>query len=108
MTRRFAREWAAVGAERVRERFGLERMVDDVDRLYRSLLAAMRVVHLLKVTGVAGAEQHLLRLLPALRERGVDARFVGLDVAGPDAERLYSRLAERGRPRRTTSAAPAT
>ena len=54
----------------------------------------MRVVHLLKVTGVAGAEQHLLRLLPALRERGVDARFVGLDVAGSDAERLYSRLAD--------------
>ena len=54
----------------------------------------MRVVHLLKVTGVAGAEQHLLRLLPALRERGVDARFVGLDVAGSDAERLYTRLAD--------------
>ena len=54
----------------------------------------MRVVHLLKVTGVAGAEQHLLRLLPALRERGVDVRFAGLDVAGSDAERLYARLAE--------------
>ncbi|HST16922.1 MAG TPA: glycosyltransferase [Gaiellaceae bacterium] len=54
----------------------------------------MRVVHLLKVTGVAGAEQHLLRLLPALRERGVDARFVGLDVAGSDAERLYAGLAD--------------
>ena len=58
----------------------------------------MKVVHLLKVTGVAGAEQHLLRLLPALRERGVDARFVGLDVAGSDADRLYARLADAGVP----------
>jgi glycosyltransferase involved in cell wall biosynthesis len=54
----------------------------------------LRVVHLLKVTGIAGAEQHLLRLLPALRERGVDARFVGLDVMGSDAERFYARLAD--------------
>jgi len=53
---------------------------------------------LLKVAGVAGAEQHLLRLLPALRERGVDARFVGLDVAGSDAERLYARFAEENVP----------
>jgi glycosyltransferase involved in cell wall biosynthesis len=58
----------------------------------------MKVVHLLKVTGVAGAEQHLLRLLPALRARGVDATFVGLDVAGTDAGRLYERLAEAGVP----------
>jgi len=58
----------------------------------------MRVVHVLKVTGVAGAEQHLLRLLPALRERGVDARFVGLDVAGSDAERLYARFDDAGVP----------
>jgi glycosyltransferase involved in cell wall biosynthesis len=53
---------------------------------------------MLKVKGVAGAEQHLLRLLPALRERGVDAHFVGLDVAGSDAERLYARLADAGVP----------
>jgi glycosyltransferase involved in cell wall biosynthesis len=58
----------------------------------------MKVVHLLKVTGVAGAEQHLLRLLPALRERGVDARFLGLDVAGTDAARMYERLDESGVP----------
>jgi glycosyltransferase involved in cell wall biosynthesis len=58
----------------------------------------MRVAHVIKVTGVAGAEQHLLRLLPALRERGVDARFVGLDVEGTDATRMYERLAEAGVP----------
>ena len=58
----------------------------------------MRVVHLMKVTGVAGAEQHLLRLLPALRERGVDARFIGLDVAGTDAGRLYAGFEQAGVP----------
>jgi glycosyltransferase involved in cell wall biosynthesis len=58
----------------------------------------MKVVHLLKVTGVAGAEQHLLRLLPALRERGVEARFLGLDVGGTDAGRLYERLSDSGVP----------
>ncbi len=58
----------------------------------------MRVVHLMKVTGVAGAEQHLLRLLPALRKRGIDARFVGLDVEGTDAERLYAGFAQAGVP----------
>ncbi|HZO34366.1 MAG TPA: glycosyltransferase, partial [Gaiellaceae bacterium] len=58
----------------------------------------MRVAHVLKVTGVAGAEQHLLRLLPALRERGVDAHFVGLDVAGTDAGRMYAGLADAAVP----------
>ncbi|HEX6788168.1 MAG TPA: glycosyltransferase, partial [Gaiellaceae bacterium] len=58
----------------------------------------MRVVHLMKVTGVAGAEQHLLRLLPALRARGIDARFVGLDVEGSDADRLYAGFARAGVP----------
>jgi glycosyltransferase involved in cell wall biosynthesis len=58
----------------------------------------MRVLHVLKVTGVAGAEQHLLALLPALRERGVDARLLGLDVAGSDAWRLYRALDDAGVP----------
>jgi glycosyltransferase involved in cell wall biosynthesis len=35
----------------------------------------MRVLHLIKVKGVAGAENHLLMLLAGLRERGVDARL---------------------------------
>lgn len=33
------------------------------------------VVHLSKVTGIAGSEKHLLTLLPGLRARGVDARL---------------------------------
>ncbi len=38
----------------------------------------MRVQHVIKVTGVAGAERHLLTLIPGLRERGVDARLLAL------------------------------
>ena len=52
----------------------------------------------MKVTGVAGAEQHLLRLLPALRARDIDARFVGLDVEGTDADRLYAGFEAAGVP----------
>jgi glycosyltransferase involved in cell wall biosynthesis len=52
----------------------------------------MKVLHVHKVTGVGGSERHLLTLLPALRERGVDATFLGLDVAGTDAPRFYREL----------------
>ncbi|HEY0416527.1 MAG TPA: glycosyltransferase [Gaiellaceae bacterium] len=47
--------------------------------------------------GIGGAEQHLLTLLPALRERGVDARFLSLD-GGLDSDRFHRALAERGVP----------
>jgi glycosyltransferase involved in cell wall biosynthesis len=58
----------------------------------------VRVVHVHKITGVSGSERHLLALLPALRERGVDARFLGLDVAGTDAPRFYEELEAVGVP----------
>ena len=54
----------------------------------------MRVLHLHKLTGVSGSENHLLALLPALRAAGIDARFLGLDVAGSDAPDFYARLDE--------------
>jgi glycosyltransferase involved in cell wall biosynthesis len=57
----------------------------------------MKVLHMTKVQGIGGAEQHLLALLPALRDAGVDARFLSLD-AGGDAERFHSALDERGVP----------
>ncbi len=44
----------------------------------------MNVVHVHRLRGVGGSERHLLTLLPALRERGVDATFIGLDDADPD------------------------
>jgi glycosyltransferase involved in cell wall biosynthesis len=58
----------------------------------------VKVVHLHKLTGVSGSEGHLLALLPALREAGVDARFLGLDVPGTDAPRFHERLDELGVP----------
>jgi glycosyltransferase involved in cell wall biosynthesis len=57
----------------------------------------VKVLHLIKVQGVGGAEQHLLQLLPALRERDIDARLLSLD-AGRDAERFHRALDERGVP----------
>ena len=58
----------------------------------------MKVLHLHKLTGVSGSEGHLLALLPALRALGVDARFLGLNVAGTDAHRFYEALDELGVP----------
>jgi glycosyltransferase involved in cell wall biosynthesis len=60
----------------------------------------VKVLHLHKVTGVSGSERHLLALLPALRAAGVDAWFLGLDVAGSDAPRLYRELDAVGVPYR--------
>ena len=61
----------------------------------------MKVLHLHKLTGVSGSEGHLLALLPALRERGVDAHFLGLDVPGTDAKRFYEELDGLGVPHRS-------
>ena len=52
----------------------------------------MRVVHVHRIGGIGGSERHLLTLLPALAERGVDVRFLGLDdpsrAPGPFYEQL--------------------
>ncbi len=55
-------------------------------------------MHIHKITGIGGSERHLLTLLPALRERGVDARFLGLDVPGSDFARFYTELRAAGVP----------
>ncbi len=52
----------------------------------------MKVAHVHRLRGVGGSERHLLTLLPALRERGVDATFIGLDDANPDP--FYAQLDE--------------
>jgi glycosyltransferase involved in cell wall biosynthesis len=54
----------------------------------------VKILHLTKVRGVGGAEQHLLALLPALRAAGIDARFLSLD-AGGDAARFHAALDDR-------------
>jgi glycosyltransferase involved in cell wall biosynthesis len=50
----------------------------------------VKVVHVHRVRGVGGSERHLLTLLPALRARGVNARFLGLDDGDPDP--FYTQL----------------
>jgi len=57
----------------------------------------LKVMHILKVNGVGGAERHLLALLPALRECGVDASVLLLD-AGGDSRRFRDELDECGVP----------
>jgi glycosyltransferase involved in cell wall biosynthesis len=71
----------ADGAEDVRTRFAVGAMADEVEAIYRRLLA-VKVLHLHKLDRRERLGGHLLALLPALRERGVDARFLGLDVPG--------------------------
>jgi glycosyltransferase involved in cell wall biosynthesis len=53
----------------------------------------MRVVHVHRMRGIGGSERHLLTLLPALAERGVDVRFVGLDDPEWNASDFYEALA---------------
>jgi glycosyltransferase involved in cell wall biosynthesis len=58
----------------------------------------LKVLHVHKLKGISGSENHLLALLPALRKAGVDARFLGLDVPRSDAPQFYARLDEVGVP----------
>ena len=55
----------------------------------------VRVVHVCKVDGVAGAEGHLLRLLPGLVARGLDVRMLVLG-SGPATGRFREELAAGG------------
>ncbi|HLY95067.1 MAG TPA: glycosyltransferase family 4 protein [Gaiellaceae bacterium] len=52
----------------------------------------MRVVHVHRMRGIGGSERHLLVLLPALAERGLDVMFVGLDDPAWDPADFYSAL----------------
>ena len=52
----------------------------------------MRIVHIHRMRGIGGSERHLLTLLPALADRGVDAVFVGLDDPEWDPADFYSAL----------------
>ena len=52
----------------------------------------MKVVHLHRIGGIGGSERHLLTLLPALAERGLDVRFVGLDNPAAAPEPFYAQL----------------
>jgi glycosyltransferase involved in cell wall biosynthesis len=66
----------------------------------------VKVLHVHKLTGVSGSEAHLLALLPALRERGVDAHFLGLDLPGTDFALFYEHLDRLSLPYRSVRCGP--
>src|SRR5262245_63710146 len=57
-----------------------------------------RVLHVGKVSGISGSEAHLLLLLPGLRARGWDVRFVLLHENEPGAREFAARMEETGVP----------
>jgi glycosyltransferase involved in cell wall biosynthesis len=56
----------------------------------------MRVVHVHRIGGIGGSERHLLTLLPALAERGVDVSFLGLDDLRRAPDPFYAALDAAG------------
>jgi glycosyltransferase involved in cell wall biosynthesis len=52
----------------------------------------VRVLHVHRIGGIGGSERHLLTLLPALAERGVDIRFLGLDDPARAPDPFYEAL----------------
>jgi glycosyltransferase involved in cell wall biosynthesis len=60
----------------------------------------MRILHVMKVTGVAGAENHLLLLLERLRQREIDAHMLYLTNASQPVDEFMAALEERGIPSR--------
>ena len=56
----------------------------------------MTVLHLQKVAGISGSEAHLLSLLPQLKERGWDIRFLMLHEHEPGAWDFARELRRRG------------
>ncbi len=53
------------------------------------------VFHVIKIAGIAGAENHLLTLLPGLRENGFDARFLALVKPGAVVDDFMDAAATR-------------
>jgi glycosyltransferase involved in cell wall biosynthesis len=53
----------------------------------------MKVVHLIKATHIAGAERHLLTLLPGLAARGIDLRVLLLHPPGNTVDAFVDALA---------------
>ncbi len=57
----------------------------------------IRIVHIIKATGVvAGAEKHLLSLLPAMDRRQFDIRLLALTEPGSSIADLVSGMLDRG------------
>jgi glycosyltransferase involved in cell wall biosynthesis len=60
--------------------------------------AGPTVLHLQKVAGISGSEAHLISLLPRLKERGWDIRFLMLHEHEPGAWDFANELTARGIP----------
>jgi glycosyltransferase involved in cell wall biosynthesis len=58
----------------------------------------VKVLHVQRIGGIGGSERHVLELLPALRARGIDARFLGLDDTSAAPEPFYVALTDRDVP----------
>jgi glycosyltransferase involved in cell wall biosynthesis len=52
----------------------------------------VKVLHVHRIGGIGGSERHLLTLLPALAERGIDVSFLGLDDPSRAPEPFYEQL----------------
>jgi glycosyltransferase involved in cell wall biosynthesis len=52
----------------------------------------VKVLHIQRIGGIGGSERHLLTLLPALAERGVDVSFLGLDDPSRAPDPFYDAL----------------
>jgi len=52
----------------------------------------MKVVHVHRMRGIGGSERHLLTLLPALADRGIEPVFIGLDDPSWDPSDFYDAL----------------
>jgi glycosyltransferase involved in cell wall biosynthesis len=52
----------------------------------------MRIMHVHRMRGIGGSERHLLTLLPALADRGLEPLFVGLDDPRWDPSDFYDAL----------------
>jgi glycosyltransferase involved in cell wall biosynthesis len=53
---------------------------------------SVKVLHVHRIGGIGGSERHLLTLLPALAERGVDVSFLGLDDRSRAPDPFYDAL----------------
>ena len=52
----------------------------------------MKVLHVHRIGGIGGSERHLLTLLPALAERGLEVSFLGLDDPARAPDPFYEEL----------------
>src|SRR5690606_6892296 len=66
----------------------------------------VRVLHIAKVIQIAGAEQHLLTLLPALRAAGVDVHMLVIEKSPDLSSSFVEELEQAGVPVKTIAAPP--